>query len=179
MNVTGSTDIQGGALSGNGQINSIGVVANAGTVAPGDSPGKLTIIGDYSQSAGGILDAEIAGLVAGTEYDWLDISGVASLGGTLKVSLFDTGGGLFAPSLGNTFDILSATDITGIFDTLILAPLGSGLNWDVNYILDPSNTDYVRLSVVSAVSVPPAVWLFGSGLLGLVGVARRTRGVTH
>ena len=33
-------------------------------------------------------------------------------------------------------------------------------------------TDSVR---VSAVPVPPAVWLFGSGLIGLVGIARRKK----
>jgi hypothetical protein len=42
---------------------------------------------------------------------------------------------------------------------------------------DTSNTDlgyFVTISVesVSAVPVPAAAWLFGSGLLGLVGVAR-------
>lgn len=42
-----------------------------------------------------------------------------------------------------------------------------------------SSTDVVSMSQipisesVSAVPIPPAVWLFGSGLLGLVGVARR------
>lgn len=36
--------------------------------------------------------------------------------------------------------------------------------------------DYIGATVtVSAVPVPPAVWLFGSGLIGLVGVARRRR----
>jgi len=54
-----------------------------------------------------------------------------------------------------------------------LAALGGGLDWDVSYILDVSGTDFVRLSVVSSVPVPAAVWLFGSGLLGLIGVARR------
>jgi hypothetical protein len=37
-----------------------------------------------------------------------------------------------------------------------------------------ADSDYVGASItVNAVPVPPAVWLFGSGLLGLVGVARR------
>jgi hypothetical protein len=36
-------------------------------------------------------------------------------------------------------------------------------------IFDPSNPP------VSSVPVPAAVWLFGSGLLGLVGVARRKK----
>ena len=43
---------------------------------------------------------------------------------------------------------------------------------------DEINVDYVNASIminpVSTVPVPAAVWLFGSGLLGLVGVARRS-----
>ena len=39
------------------------------------------------------------------------------------------------------------------------------------------NTAYADLGVFmvydTVVPVPPAVWLFGSGLLGLVGIARR------
>ena len=38
-------------------------------------------------------------------------------------------------------------------------------------ITDPTSGVYV----VSTVPVPPAVWLFGSGLLGLIGVARRKK----
>jgi len=33
----------------------------------------------------------------------------------------------------------------------------------------------VAIADLSAVPVPAAVWLFGSGLLGLVGVARRRK----
>jgi len=36
-----------------------------------------------------------------------------------------------------------------------------------------ANVIEVDVQVVPAVPVPAAVWLFGSGLLGLVGVARR------
>ena len=59
---------------------------------------------------------EIFGLNAGMEYDVLAISGTASLAGTLNVDLFDPGSGLFAPSLGDSFDILMA-DSAGILVT--------------------------------------------------------------
>jgi hypothetical protein len=35
--------------------------------------------------------------------------------------------------------------------------------------------DLVMVTNVAAVPVPAAAWLFGSGLLGLIGVARRRR----
>lgn len=42
------------------------------------------------------------------------------------------------------------------------------------YTYSQDNVTFSNL-IVSAVPVPPAVWLFGSGLLGLVGIARRKK----
>jgi hypothetical protein len=42
------------------------------------------------------------------------------------------------------------------------------------YTYSQDNVTFSNL-IVSSVSVPPAVWLFGSGLLGLVGIARRKK----
>ena len=69
-----------------------------------------------------------------------------------------------------------------------LTPDGSG-GWDARLVtagnmgddwLFFSGTQYteiwdVHISEVSAVPIPAAVWLFGSGLIGLVGVARRKK----
>ena len=171
----GTFTMSGGTLNAN---NFIGDLTNAGgTVGPGRSAGLLTVEGDYSQDALSTLLIEIGGLLAGSEYDVLDVTGSANLGGTLDVDWFDLGGGLFSASAGDSFDILSAETILGEFDLLTLALLGDGLGWDVSYILDDFGTDFVRLNVVatSAVPVPAAIWLFGSGLIGLIGIARRKK----
>ena len=126
---------------------------NGGTLSPGNSPGTTIITGDYTQSIDSFYEVEIGGLLQGIEFDWLDVSGTATLRGTLDVSLFDLGGGLFEPSLGDTFDILSAEAIDGEFDILTLPPLGEGLEWDVSYILDDFGTDHVRLSVILAAPI--------------------------
>lgn len=63
--------------------------------------------------------------------------------------------------------------------------LGVGLNTvyglDYNFVEDPATpvnvygVFLVQGQSVSAVPVPAAVWLFGSGLLGLIGIARRKK----
>jgi len=164
-----SIDFQGGVVTGTGTLSGLVFIGMDATIDPGaSSPGILTVDGDID--LGGILAIELGDLIT---FDILDITGTATLGGTLDVSYFDPGGGLFAPGLGDSFDILSANTIAGEFDLLSLAMLGDGLGWDVNYILDDFGTDFVRLNVISAVPVPPTVWLFASGLLGLAGIAKR------
>lgn len=169
VNNGGNFNFDGGTLlvdnySGN-------LVNKGGTIEPGASPGITNIFGDYTQSIFGTYIAEIAGLTQGSEYDLLNVTGTATLGGILDVNLLNTSS--FTPSLGDTFDILMADTISGEFDILLLASISGGLGWDVSYILDPFSTDIVRLTIIQAVPVPPALWLFGSGLLGLIGISRK------
>ncbi len=106
--------LESGGLSGEGTV--IGeVVSTAGAVAPGNSAGTLTVDGDYTQAATATLAIELGGLVPGTEYDVLDISETANLAGTLEVTLLDE----FQPTTGTTFEILSAANVTGQFDSVI------------------------------------------------------------
>jgi len=97
------------------------------------------------QQAGAALEIEIGGTMPGTQYDRLSVSGTASLGGTLAVSLLED----FMPVAGNAFEILTAAGgIVGTFDTEMLPPLANDLIWDVNY-----STNSVIL-VVAAPSIP-------------------------
>jgi hypothetical protein len=172
VNVGGSFSFEGGTLVVD---NFTGELINTGGIlAPGNSPGTTVITSDYTQLVDGIFEVEIGGFLQGVEYDWLNVGGSAILGGTLDVSLFDFGSGLFEPSLGDSFDILTAETIEGEFDILTLALLGDGLKWDVDYILDDFGTDFVRLTI-SQVPIPAAVWLFGSGMIGLIGIAIRKK----
>jgi len=171
-----NVEISNGVLNGSGTIN--GNALNAALLASGNSPGTLDVLGDFTQTELGTLHIEIGGLLAGDEYDVLNIGGEANLSGILDVDLYDLGGGLFAPSLGDTFDFLTAETIIGDFDLLTLMTLGNGLDWQLDYLIDEiGTTDIARLSVVEAsvVPVPAAIWLFGSGLIGLIGIARRKK----
>ena len=98
----------GGALKGTNTIN--GNVVNSGFVLPGLSPGTLTIHGNYTQTASGVLQMEIGGIAA-NQFDRLIVTGAANLGGTLDVALVNG----FTPPVGTNFPILQYGSRTGNF----------------------------------------------------------------
>jgi hypothetical protein len=142
---------------------------------------------------------ELAGLVMHTEanvimsttggandsfFAMLDLTGgdashtVNAVGGT--ESFFTTTDG-FGYSMGNltgSFSGMLAAGESVTFETSLLASV-VGPGFEVGgraSIGDPNNltiTPVNTLTVVSAVPVPAAIWLFGSGLIGLIGFARR------
>lgn len=170
----GSQAVYFGSVSGAGAFTGAGTNYFEGDLRPGNSPSVVSFGGDVVFGLGNTLGIEIGGLLSGSEYDVVDVSGDAYLSGILDVSFYDLGDGIFNAGLGDSFDVLLADSIFGEFDLLTLAVLGDGLSWDVAYLTDAiGSTDIVRLNVVSAVPVPAAVWLFGSGLIGLIGFARR------
>ena len=80
--------VSAGTLKGTGTVQ--GDVVNAGTVAPGNSPGFLNVTGNYTQTSTGVLELEIAGRNPNTpEYDRLRVTGSATLDGTVRVSLLN------------------------------------------------------------------------------------------
>jgi hypothetical protein len=49
------------------------------------------------------------------------------------------------------------------------------LNPDLAFNVLLTQDSDLRLTFTNAVPIPPALWLFGSGLLGLIGIARRKK----
>ena len=134
--MTGDAQIASGAsLDGIGRIT--GSVTNAGTIAPGNSIGTLTIDGNYVHDSNAILEIEFD---AAGNIDLLDIGGTAQLnGGILRfVSL----GG--AEGAGGTF-LSAAGGVTGTFDTV--ETVGSQVPVTVIY---SANEGVVAPSVLSA-----------------------------
>ncbi|MCP5161447.1 MAG: filamentous hemagglutinin N-terminal domain-containing protein [Hahellaceae bacterium] len=79
----GSFDFNSGALKGSGTFT--GNFNNNGLIlSPGNSPGSITVNGDYHQGAGANLTMEIAGTQTG-QFDQLKVNGTAYLGGTLTI----------------------------------------------------------------------------------------------
>jgi T5SS/PEP-CTERM-associated repeat protein len=152
-----TVNLSGGSLSGIGNV--IGNLNNSGEVSPGNSPGTLKVQGNFTQSLDGLLKLEIGSTAA----DLLQVTGNATLGGTLHLSLL----GGFTPGYGATYDLLTASKLSGAFDTLELPDLGPGRSWQFNYGAD-------RFTV-TAVPEPSTIMLGVIGGVVCLGVAMRRR----
>ena len=120
-----------GTIGGDGAVG--GDLTNtSATVAPGTSPGTLTVGGNFSQAAGGTLAIELAGTAAG-EFDVLEVLGSAGLGGTLDVTE------LYTPGGADAWTILTAVGgITGGFDTITAGYQVALANSDTELVLSLS-----------------------------------------
>jgi hypothetical protein len=133
--------ISKGTLLGNGGTIAAHVFSS-GTVIPSDSlttTGKLGITGTYTQTAAGALDANVAGASSG-QFNVLNVTGTATLGGTLNIKLLNN----FVPSVGATFEILTARKVSGSFATVNGTKINDSEHFTVTY-----DADNVTLTVVS------------------------------
>jgi len=128
----GGTIVEAGELTadhdsalGTGSV----LVDTGGALAVADGAGTLTVADDYSQTASGTLRIELGGTTPGTEHDRLNVSGAANLAGALEVTLIDG----FEPQIGDSFEILSAGNCVGTFDTVTYEATPSGGRWEIVY----------------------------------------------
>lgn len=114
----------GDSLIGSGTLAA--TLVSSGTVSPGDSPGNITVQGDYTQQSAGVLEIQLGGTTAGTEYDQLTVTGTATMAGTLNMSLIDG----FIPQVGDSFTVLPYGSRSGGFNALNLP---DGYRWGIDY----------------------------------------------
>jgi hypothetical protein len=79
------------------------------------APGEATIRSTFAQTNTGTFAVNLAGYVQGDEYDLLTITEDARLNGTIEVSLIDG----FAPVVGDMFQVLTAANVIGTFDSVV------------------------------------------------------------
>ena len=112
-------NISGGRLRGAGTVEmasayftTVGAVSNTGgAVAPGNSIGTLTIIGNYVQGTGGLLEIELSN----TASDLLAVTGNASLAGAVSFAPFGT-----SPTAGQSYIFLTTGGtVSGQFTSVI------------------------------------------------------------
>lgn len=120
--LTGAVSINSGTFLGAGSITgkvSVGGMKVGSLLSVGDAglAGQIKITGTYFQTANGKLSTAIGGATAITQYSQLKVVGAATLNGTLAAPLI----GSFVPTVGQTFTVLSAGSIKGIFSNTTIA----------------------------------------------------------
>jgi autotransporter-associated beta strand protein len=150
----------GATLGGSGTVGRPVTTQSTGAIAPGTSPGTLSV-GDLSLTADAVLNIELNGTIVETEYDQLIVNGAVSLGdATLNLTLG------YSPSNGDSFTIISndGTDaVTGFLKVGgVSIPDGGSFNLGGNrYVVDyTSGTDNNDVTLtVSNNAAPTAVVL--------------------
>jgi len=114
-----------------------------------------------------VLDIDIGGTKSGAQFGLLNISGAASLNGTLNLGLING----FVPTLGSSFDIINFARYTGNFAVVN----GTGINSTEHFqvVVNPTNVTLDVVSGASATPEPASLLLVGTGLLALGAIWRK------
>ncbi|MCH7925259.1 MAG: DUF11 domain-containing protein, partial [Planctomycetes bacterium] len=149
---TTTFDIQGGILSGDGDI--FGVVIINGTISPGASSGIINAGGNYTLGMGTYV-VELGGSTPGTGHDQVNVTGsnknvTLGAGSVLDISI-EPG---FDPDVGQDFVIMTYTGTrTGQFDTLLGQGIGNFKRIEIIY--DDPNKRVIL--TVEAVAINPTI----------------------
>jgi hypothetical protein len=124
----------------------IGVLLDMqGAFRPGNSSGigRIDLV-DYQSSSTSELFVEIVG-TALNQFDRLVASGDVILDGYLNIDIDEISPGVpFVPVLGNTFNIITANTVTGMFDFADISGMPNGLTFHIQYL-----PNAVQLQVVN------------------------------
>ncbi|HEX9580166.1 MAG TPA: hypothetical protein VF970_03595, partial [Gemmatimonadales bacterium] len=131
LTVVGSgtfTNAASGMLAGDGALDLSGTVfTNNGTLSPGLSPGVLGV-SNVTMGSSSILNLELQGITAGTQYDQLFVQGNAGVAGTLDLA------SNFTPAAATSFAVLNYATRTGGFTTItgrdLVPTRGAGMSLD-------------------------------------------------
>jgi hypothetical protein len=132
-NGTTGISVTGGRIQGVGALKtnvSIGGGGTTPTINVGDAgkAGLLKITGTYAQLSTGTMNVSIGGTTVGTQFSQLQVSGTASLGGTLTAALVNG----FTPTVGQTFTVMTASSVAGTFSNSTIA-INSTEHFAVSY----------------------------------------------
>ncbi len=131
MGCDNALTLNGGVLRGFGTVK--GSLSNNATVRVGTPVGRIAVEGSYSQGTSGILEIELGGTNAGTEFDQLAVTGAVSLGGKLQLTRVSS----YTPATPAIFDVVTYSSRTGSFAATEGSDLGLGL--DLRSLADASH----------------------------------------
>ena len=106
-------------------VESTNVINNASLAVVAGAEAS-TILGNVTLGGSSILEMEL-----GDDYSQLWVTGNASLGGTLELSLAPN----YMPMTGDSFEILRSDSLTGTFALEVMTS-NPGLLWDIDYTAD-------------------------------------------
>lgn len=114
----------GGTLLGSGTVAG-SVIVNGGTVSAGNSPGTLTVAGNYTLNPGStsLFEFGSPGIVGGASNDLINVGGNLGLGGTL--SLVSAAGATAAPVSGAYRLFNYGGTLSGGFDRIATPSAGT------------------------------------------------------
>ena len=142
----------------------IGVYESVGTHAVDLAPGKL--VGSFDTSI--IYPSDTKFSIELAAYDPFQLQSKTDY---LLVWNAQPGSPYLGIKRSGTTDQLINDGIAGVFTGEKLSSQNAGSSW---FSFNQYGFDYASLNgAVSVVPVPSAAWLFGSGLLGLIGILRR------
>ncbi len=161
-----------GTVAGNLTIDGAldGSQASGGTVTPGFSPGTLNT-GDFTLSSTDTLNMEVDGVTTpGTDYDRINVTGTATLYGTLDFTMSD----LTGATIGDSVVLISNDGVdstlgqfSGYFDTVLVGgALASGSfvtingeSWLITYVGgDGNDVELIRADAAPVISYVDDDW---------------------
>lgn len=134
--------INGGTLQGNGGVYG-NVVNNGGTIAPGNSAGMLSFMGDLTLGSGSVLAMELGSATDASANDQIYVMGLFTMGGALNLSTI----GGYAPAVGDTFTLFSAGSEAGSFASMSLPLATVSLSGGQLQILSETATTTVGTTI--------------------------------
>src|SRR5262249_41700906 len=116
----------GATLQGGGSISGIVTIATGAMIAPGINSGIGTLtLGALNLSSSASTAIQLGG-TATTQFDQIHVTGQATLGGSLSLSLASG----FTPVAGNSFDIFNWGTQAGAFSNVNLPTMNGRIAWD-------------------------------------------------
>ena len=150
-----------GAFSGSGGFTGGGDVFIEGNLRPSD-PVEVTFGGNAYLGNSTDTVMQLAGPVAGSQYDQINVTGQLVLAGDLDVVLLNG----FQPQAGESFQLFDG-QLSGTFDQVTLPALSNGLSWNTSN-LDATGT-------ISVTPEPSSLVLLAASGVGLLGYGLRRR----
>lgn len=135
-----------------------------------DFPGYTIGVFDAGDFGGTALVVDMLPSIFGLHGGTIDIFPFSSV----PVADYFANNGTDTIGLGSTNDFIVGLSIDGGMSWMMDAGVSYSANGDIASLMFVDSGTVIAIDVVvSPVPVPAAAWLFGTGLIGLAGVARR------